>query len=172
MTAARAPHDEDQAPPLPEGVLPTDRRRPDGVVVHSLTAHAICEMERHRWIESEKAGVNRGRDADLQWLRTYWSGWARSKLLEHLYGWRCWSAFGAGTFGLLRRGTVEKLVPHHVLRKVASILGNGGENLDVIAWAVENDQDLDSLFWLLDRIDINAVRHRFLTDHIRLFLPE
>ena len=33
----------------------------------------------------------------------------------------------------------------------------------------ETAHNLDQILWLLDRIDINAKRHRLLTDHIRLF---
>lgn len=162
---------EQPAIALPEGLLGTDRRRPDGVMVHSLTAHALAEMDRHRWIESEQRHWDAGEACYQDWLERCWTGWARSKLLEHLYGWRCWSAFGHASFGLLRRHTVERHVPLHILRRVCALLAGGGENLDVIDWAVEAEVDLDGILWLLERIDINALRHRLLTDHIRLFVP-
>jgi hypothetical protein len=60
-------------------------------------------------------------------------------------------------------------VHHEILEQVAGILADGGENLDVINWALSADLPLDEILWLLDRIDINAKRHRLLTDHIRLF---
>lgn len=155
---------------LPEGVLATDRQRPDGIRQFSLTAHAIQEMARHRWIESQKAGHDCGDQADHDWLALYWKGWARSKLLEHYYGWRYWSAFGSQQYGLFNRTTVEHAVPDDVLKKVAEILAGGGENLDVIDWALSQSCSLDPILWLLDRVDINAARSRLLTDHIRLFL--
>jgi hypothetical protein len=162
------------APPLvndlPEGRLPTDRERPDGVVVHSLTAHALCAMERHKWIESEKAGRDLGDGALSDWIDRSWKGYTRAKLMEHLYGWRCWGAFDEADFGLLARQSVEYHVSTSVLEKVAAILAEGGENLDVITWALSVRQPLDPILWLLDRIDINAKRHRLLTDHIRLFV--
>jgi len=157
--------------PLPEGVLPADRALDDHTVVYSLTAHALAEMERHRWFTSEASGRDLGYTAHHDWLRTCWRGWVRSKLLEHLYGWRRWSAFGTSQFALLRRSTVEREVPHDVLHEVASILGEGGENLDIIDWAVRSEQPMACILWLLERIDINSARQRLLEDHIRLFLP-
>lgn len=156
--------------PLPEGVLPCDRTRDDGVVVHSLTAHALQEMERHKWIESQKARHDVGDWAYLDWLERCWKGWTRAKLLEHLYGWRCWAAFDEADFGLFLRTTVEHHVPQSVLIRITEILGKGGENLDVINWAIAENQPMDAILWILDRIDINAKRQRLLTDHIRLFL--
>ena len=75
---------------LPEGPLPCDRKREDGITVHSLTGHAIQELERHKWIESQKYNRDVGNDAYNDWLDHCWKGWTRAKLMEHLYGWRCW----------------------------------------------------------------------------------
>jgi len=155
---------------LPEGVLPCDRTLPDGMVVYSLTGHTLQEMERYKWIRSEQCGHNVGDEVHQEWLSRFWPGWIRSLMLEHLFGRRCWSAFDRGHFGLFRRKTVEHHVAEDVLSEVAAILQDGGENLDVINWAGETGQDLDAVLWLLDRIDINAIRHRLLTDHIQLFL--
>ena len=155
---------------LPEGRLLSDRERSDGVVVHSLTAHALMAMERHKWIESEKAGWDVGEPGLRDWVDRFWKGFVRARLIEHLYGWRCWGAFDEDDFGLLERSSVEHQVPNDVLETVARLLGDGGENLDVIAWAIADGRDLDAILWLLDRIDINAKRQRLLTDHIRLFI--
>src|SRR3954463_15634623 len=92
---------------LPEGRLPTDWQRSDGVVVHSLTAHALCAMERHKWLESEKAGRDLGDRALTDWIERYWKGFTRAKLVEHFYGWRCWGAFDEHDFGLMIRQSVE-----------------------------------------------------------------
>lgn len=155
---------------LPEGSLPCDRVREDGVTVHSLTGHAIQELERHRWIESQKYSRDVGYDAYNDWLDHCWKGWTRAKLMEHLYGWRCWGAFDEADYGLFTRSTIDHHVRRETLEKVGELLAHGGENLDVINWAVTTDQDLEAIMWLLDRIDINAKRHRLLTAHIRLFI--
>ena len=55
MSEIQEPHE------LPEGALPTDRRRPDGVVVYSLTAHALQSIDRYKWIRSEEAGHDVGK---------------------------------------------------------------------------------------------------------------
>lgn len=162
-------HAARKATELPEGTLPTDRLGPDGVVVHSLTAHALYAMDRHKWIESEKRGRDVGEPIFKDWIDCYWKGWTRARLMEHLYGWRCWGAFEEDDFGLLSRATVDYHVPRLILESVAGILADGGENLDVISWAIANGHNLDQILWLLDRIDINAKRHRLLTDHILLF---
>lgn len=169
MNAAAAyPH---EIPILPEGELATDEVEPDGIRTYSLTAHALAEIDRHKWIESQKVGHDLGRISCEQWLQLYWRSWVRVKLLEHLYGWRRWSAFPPEQFGIFLRTTLEHIVPAQVLARVSGILGTGGENLDVIDWAVDNGEDLNAIFWLLSTIDINAVRHRLLTDHMRIFLP-
>ena len=158
-----------KATELPEGELPNDLLGPDGVVIHSLTAHALFAIDRHKWIESEKYNRDVGGDAVTNWLEYCWKGWSRARLLEHLYGWRCWGTFGRDEFGLLIRETVDYHVPRGILEHVAEILAGGGENLDVISWALEAGENLDAILWLMDHIDINAKRQRFLTDHIRLF---
>ncbi|MGH6751125.1 MAG: hypothetical protein ACREDP_03075, partial [Bradyrhizobium sp.] len=116
--------------------------RTDGLVVHSLTAHAIAAMERHKWIESEKARCDLGTPAVLDWVDRYWTGFVRARMMEHLYGWRCWGAFADGDFGLLVRTTVDYHVPRAILDHVALILREGGENLDVIAAATAKAKKL------------------------------
>lgn len=157
---------------LPEGILPSDQVGDDGILVLSLTAHALAAMDRHKWIDSERVGRDLGCKAYLDWVDRYWKGWVRSRLIEHLYGWRCWSAFDPRQYGLLARSSVEHHIPSATLRIMATILAEGGENLDVITWAMHQGEPLEPLLWLLDRIDVNANRSRLLADHIRLFIPQ
>ena len=160
-----------KATDLPEGDLPTDYHREDGVLVHSLTAHALKAIERHVENCQRDHGMS-GSDAREDWLTKFYKGWARSRLLEHYYGWRCWSAFGDKNFALFRRSSLLHNVDKDVLEEVAERLANGGENLDIIDWAMSDERDLDAILWLLDRVDINAQRQRLLTDHIRTFLEQ
>lgn len=155
---------------LPEGQLPADRPGAEGITVYSLTAHALYAIDRHKWIESERNNRDLGDAAVDEWIERHWRGWVRTRLMEHLYGWRCWGGFGEEDFGLLNRGTVEVHVSRHILEEIAGILAAGGENLDVITWALSSNQSLDPVLWLLDRIDINAKRSSLLTDHIRRFV--
>lgn len=156
-----------KATDLPEGDLATDIHRADGVLVHSLTAHALQAIDRyfyrHRASHSEH-------ESNEEWITKCYKGWARARLLEHYYGMRCWSAFGESNFALFRRSSLLHHVEADVLEEVAERLAQGGENLDIIDWAMAEDRDLDAILWLLDRVDINAQRQRLLTDHIRMFL--
>lgn len=155
---------------LPEGPLSADLCRPDGTLVLSLTAHAIAAAERHKWIESEKARRDLGEPSLGDWVDRFWTGYVRARLMEHLYGWRWWGAFDAELFGLLSHITVQRNLPCVVLQEIALQLREGAENLDIIAWATEVGHNLDAVIWLLERIDINAVRNRLLNDHVRLFI--
>ena len=160
-----------KATDLPEGDLPTDYHRKDGVLVHSLTAHALHAIERYVDQKLQDRSITHV-DATEDWLTKFYKGWARARLLEHYYGWRCWSAFGNDNFGLFRRSSLLHHVEKAVLEEVAERLANGGENLDIIDWAISEDKDLDAIIWILDRVDINAQRQRLLTAHIRTFLDE
>ncbi len=42
------------------------------------------EAERHKWIESEKAGADLGENAIRQWVKCHWWGYLRARWLEHL----------------------------------------------------------------------------------------
>jgi hypothetical protein len=155
---------------LPEGRLAGDYEQTNGVVVYSLTAHALEAIARHRWIESEKTGGDCGRRCEEAWIDHYWNGWARSKLLEHLIGWRCWGAFALDSFALLRRQSLAAMVNESTIELIGTMLASGAENLDIINWAVQTNQELDPILTLLERIDINSKRQRLLTKHIRLFI--
>lgn len=155
---------------MPEGQLPADRVRPDGVIVYALTAHALYAIARHKWIESEREQHDLGDAAVDEWINRHWRGWVRTRLMEHFYGWRCWGGFGEEDFGLLSRTTVEVHVPRYILEETAGILAAGGENLDVIVWALSANVPQASILWLLERIDINSKRSCLLTDHIRRFV--
>jgi hypothetical protein len=159
------------AEPLPEGLLAQDETRPDGLVVHSLDAHGRAAAERHRWIECEKAGRDLGTSVLHDWCRRHWTSYARARLIEHLYGWRCWGAFGLDDHALFQKQTVEHHVPGAVLAEIVRILRGGGENLDVIAWALAGGHDLDPILWLLDRIDINGKRPHLLAERFDGSLP-
>lgn len=162
-----------KATDLPEGDLPTDYHRQDGTLVHSLTAHTLHAIQ--RFIDEQKiesaAELNEAELAE-DWLTRFYKGWARARLLEHYYGWRCWSAFGDQNFGLFRHSSLLHHVDQLTLEEVAERLASGGENLDIIDWAMAEERELEPILWLLDRVDINAQRQRLLTDHIRTFLDE
>ena len=92
--------------------------------------------------------------------------------MEHLYGWRFWSAFPSSDFALFRRQSVEYHISSKVLHQIATLMENGGENLDIISWANENEVLLDSVLWLLDRIDINRYRSLLLANPLHSQLAD
>ena len=151
---------------LPEGMLCCDRTLEHSQAAeYSLTGHAFIAIERYA-VEQDLSFSH----ASEQWLTRRWTSWVRSKLLEHLLGWRRWSAFSVRDFALLRRESVLHIVQESVMEEVINRLANGGENLDIMDWAMHNDIDVDGVIHLLDRININEKRQRLLTGHIRLFL--
>ena len=72
-------------PPLPEGNLAIDQSDDKGVMVYSITAHALCELDRHRWIESEHAGFDVCHDAYEDWLVHCWKGLLEFSKLRRYY---------------------------------------------------------------------------------------
>jgi len=59
------------------------------------------EVERHKWIASEKAGRDLGEQAIRDWRDMYWREWCRARLAEHLAGTVCWRELGLDQFGIL-----------------------------------------------------------------------
>src|ERR1700756_2570567 len=61
------------------------------------------EAQRHKWIESEKAGRDLGEWAIRCWVRKHWNGFLRERWLEHLQGWTYWIELDHDDYGLLQR---------------------------------------------------------------------
>ncbi|MFW5857993.1 MAG: response regulator [Planctomycetota bacterium] len=132
---------EEQAP------LPEERGR--------LFDEATREADRYKWIESEKAGHDLGENALRDWHKNYWRSWCRERWIEHLHGDRFWVELDQNDYGLLRRQFSDNL---EVAEKVIDRIKEGGENLDIIQWAAEQDMDLDTVLNVLKTLDINARR--------------
>ena len=50
---------------------------------YSVHERGEVEAQRHKWIESEKAGRDLGNWAILCWVRDHWNGFLRERWLEH-----------------------------------------------------------------------------------------
>lgn len=121
----------------------------------SIYALARTEANRHKWIESEKAGRDIGEQAVDDWFRRHWRKWCRERWLEHLKGERCWDEFGRGYFGLLRR----KIHPNvQLVERIVSLLRRGEENLSVLRWAVEQGESVEEAIQILRSLDVNSGR--------------
>ena len=53
---------------------------------YSVYADSRKEAEVFKWIESEKAGYDRGEVAIRRWVQQHWNGYLRARVLEHLEG--------------------------------------------------------------------------------------
>jgi hypothetical protein len=118
------------------------------------------EIERYKWIESEKAGRDLGEDAMRRWVKEHWWGYLRSRWLEHLQGRRFWVELDRGDFGLLLHRFHDNTL---LLDRILDRIKAGQENLDIIRWALSWGIDTRALIEILEALDINSRRlaHRF-----------
>jgi CheY-like chemotaxis protein len=120
-----------------------------------LYDEAEREAERHKWIESEKAGHDLGENAIKDWHRNFWRSWCRERWVEHLHGERFWIELDKDDYGLLKKQFHDNL---ELAEAVMDRIKQGGENLDIIQWATEEGHDLEATIEVLKILDINARR--------------
>lgn len=134
------------SPPTMHAVRPSIR----------LSVHRIGEEEaqRHKWIESEKAGRDLGESAIRCWVREHWNGFLRERWLEHLQGRNFWIELDHNDFGLLQRAFHDSLLIEDILE----MLKSGLENLNVLNWAIDNHLPMEEVLEILEMLDINSRR--------------
>jgi hypothetical protein len=130
-----------------------------------MSVHDLGEVEaqRHKWIESEKAGRDLGEWAIRCWVRQHWNGFLRAKWLEHLEGRTFWIELDQDDFGLLHRSFQNSTLFSEIVRRLKS----GQENLDILNWAIDSMLNMEEVFEILETLDINSRRIECLLD-IRL----
>jgi hypothetical protein len=118
------------------------------------------EIQRYKWIESEKAGRDLGEAAIRRWVKEHWWGYLRARWLEHLQGRAFWVELDRGDFGLLQRTFHDNVL---LLDRILDRIKAGQENLDIICWAHDWGIDTNPLIQILETLDINSRRlaHRF-----------
>jgi CheY-like chemotaxis protein len=131
------------------------RSIPEGVEVRSIFEEASREAFRHKWIESEKAGYNIGDGAIEDWHRRFWHKFVRERWLQHIRGQVFWRELDNDDFGILNREFEDC---REQSEAIAAMLEGGGENLDIVQWAVESGQDMSVVLHILGRLDLNAHR--------------
>jgi len=121
-----------------------------------LSVHRIGEEEaqRHKWIESEKAGRDLGEWAIRCWVREHWNGFLRARWLEHLQGRTFWIELDHNDFGLLQREFQNAVL----IEVILDMLKSGQENLNVLNWALDNHLVMDEVLEILEMLDINSRR--------------
>jgi len=112
------------------------------------------EAERHKWIESEKAGRDLGETAIRCWVREHWNGFLRDRWLEHLQGRTFWIELDHNDFGLLQ----EAFRDSELIDDILELLKAGRENLDVLNWAIDNHVPMEEVLEILEALDINSRR--------------
>jgi CheY-like chemotaxis protein len=128
-----------------------------------LFEEATREADRHKWIESEKAGRDLGEHAIRDWHKNYWRSWCRERWIEHLHGDRFWVELDRDDYGLLQRKFHNNV---DVVEAVLDRIKEGGENLDIIQWASENDYDTETVLEILKSLDINSRRLAPPTEYV------
>ena len=123
---------------------------------HRLSVHdrGALEAQRHKWIESEKAGRDLGEGAIRSWVREHWNGFLRERWIEHLQGRTFWIELDHDDFGLLQRAFQDAPLFHEILDRLKS----GQENLGVLNWAIDNHLPMEAVFDILETLDINSRR--------------
>ena len=133
------------------------RRRniPEGVTVRSIFEEASREAYQHKWIESEKAGYDIGDVAIEDWHRRFWHRFVRERWIQHIKGEIFWRELDNNDFGVLNKefGDCREITDN-----IVAMLEKGGENLDIIQWAVGTNQDMKCVLHVLGRLDLNAHR--------------
>ena len=132
------------------------------VVTKSVYTECIEEENRHKWIESQKAGYDLGEGCIRQWVKEHWTGYLRARWVEHLQGKCFWVELDRGDFGLLQR---EFQTQKALLDSILDQLKSGKENLHVIVWAVCSGIPTDPVHDILAALDVNSrrLKHRFDT---------
>jgi hypothetical protein len=118
------------------------------------------EAQRHKWIESEKAGCDLGESAIRCWVREHWNGFLRARWLEHLQGRTFWIELDHDDYGLLQR----KFRDSPLIGAIIDRLKAGEENLEVLIWARDERLLMDEVVEILEALDINRRRIEFLLD--------
>jgi hypothetical protein len=126
----------------------------------SVFTESMREIDRYKWIESEKAGHDLGEAAIRRWVKEHWWGYLRARWLEHLQGRTFWMELDRGDFGLLQRTFHDESL---LLDRILDRIKAGQENLDIICWAHDWGIPIDPLIRILEALDINSRRlsHRF-----------
>ena len=124
----------------------------------TLIEMAWLEAEKHKWIESEKAGRDLGEDAIRDWSRRYFRRWCRDRWIEHLNGDRFWRELDKADFGLLKRNFHPNT---HMVEYIVQRIKSGGENLDILLWVQDNNQNFEDALEILRLLDINSRRISF-----------
>jgi hypothetical protein len=126
----------------------------------SVFVDSTIEANKHKWIQSEKAGHDVGDGCLQEWVRDHWWDYLRARWLEHLQGTRFWVEIDRGDYGLLKHQFIDEPI---LLDRILDRLKSGQENLNVIQWALDWGIPMSQVIRILEALDINSRRivHHF-----------
>ena len=130
-----------------------------GTTVPSLLPAAWDEIQRHKWIESEKARRDVGHAAVADWLQRFWWRFCRWRRIEHVEGVRRWYEFSHEDFAKIMRPILEDdglmLVIIELMKADHIRVMN---DLEVIEWARDMSLPMERVLEILGEIHINVAR--------------
>ena len=135
------------------------RNVPPGAKILLLFEEASKEAYSHKWIESERAGHDLGDAAIEDWYRRYWNSFVRERWIQHIKGEVFWPELDNHDFGIAGSEFTD-CQPQ--FQEIVGILEKGGENLDIVQWAINGGQDMDCVMRILGRLDLNS--HRLMSE--------
>ncbi|MCC6764548.1 MAG: hypothetical protein IT293_07780 [Deltaproteobacteria bacterium] len=106
-------------------------------------------------VDADEGGLEHRARLDLPYSARSFDRWLRARLVEHWAGDRCWREIDRGDFGVLRRAIHPD---RFLVADIVARLLTGGENLTIIAWALEAERNLDDVVAILTVLDLNAHR--------------
>ncbi len=116
----------------------------------SLYREAVCEFR--RVCDEDPSDYQK---AASEWNRKHWWAWSRKRWLEHIKGEVFWVELGEKEFGWVKEHDLSNT---SILSQILQKIHDGEENLDIINWALELDEDLDEVLRILSRLDLNKSR--------------
>lgn len=118
---------------------------------------AIREARRYKWEKSCRAGCDVGNQEVLKWFNENWANWYRDHWVLHLKGKEFWNEFGNEEYNLAN-SVPDNMLFNNIVKSVA----DHGENLGIILWARDNNQDMSQVLNILKQVNINS--HRFMIE--------
>jgi len=120
----------------------------------SVRKKAVEEAHRHKWIESEREKRDLGYAAIRDWHEKYWRIFRRQCWIEHMYGEKYWIELDHHNFGVLKNIQMDTMIMNSVLER----LKQGGENLDIINWAKQENIPDNEIIRILTILNVNSSR--------------
>lgn len=138
--------------------------RKPGAIASLLLFVALGEARRHKWHESQRLGRDAGQQSVIEWFRKNWSAWYRDHWVEHVCGKKFWQEFGVAGFDVPNKPCPNE----ELLKDIIDHVSQYGENLGIIIWATESNQDMSQVLEILRMMDINGKRAEFDESRISL----